>query len=225
MKELKKQIKKAFKGLDEDAHDTLMDQLQDFLFKDISNKTEHPIDRVKWVSIEDVEANTYNPNSVAKKEMQLLLKSIENDGYTQPVVVVYDEGKKKYVIVDGFHRTTIMKSYKHIQETSNGKLPVVVLEKDINDRMASTVRHNRARGTHSVVSMSEMVFKLLDEGWEDEQIANELGMENEEVVRLKHITGFSKLFKDREYSKSWEMKRQIQLRKDHKEKNGEAFDI
>lgn len=206
------------------AKELVIEDIKQYIAEEVSDKKLHPIDRVQWVAIEDVIANDYNPNAVAKKEMKLLLKSIEEDGYTQPVVVVRDEEKGKYVIVDGFHRTTIMKSHPHIRETTNGKLPVVVIEKEISARMAATVRHNRARGTHSVVSMSEMVFDLFDNGWTDEQVANELGMEAEEVVRLKHITGFSALFKDREYNKSWETKKQLLTRKAEKEKNGEAFD-
>ena len=206
------------------AKELVIEDIKQYLAEEISDKKLRPIDRVQWVNIEDVVANDYNPNAVAKKEMKLLLKSIEEDGYTQPLVVVRDEEKGKFVIVNGFHRTTIMKSYPHIRETTNGKLPVVVMEKDISARRDATVRHNRARGTHSVVSISEMVFELLDKGWTDEQVANELGMEAEEVVRLKHITGFSALFKDREYNKSWETKKQLLIRKAEKEKNREAFD-
>lgn len=206
------------------AKELVIEDIKHYLSEEVGDKKEHPIDRVQWVDIDKVIANDYNPNSVAKREMKLLLKSIEEDGYTQPVVVVWEEDKQKYVIVDGFHRTTIMKSYPHIQETTNRKLPVVVLSKNMAQRKAATVRHNRARGTHSVVSMSEMVFDLLEKGWTDARIANELGMEAEEVVRLKHITGFSALFKDREYNKSWETKDQILLRKKELNENGEAFD-
>lgn len=134
------------------------------------------------------------------------------------------QNNSKFVIVDGFHRTTIMKNYKDIQETTGRRLPVVVLDKDINERMAATVRHNRARGTHSVVSMSDMVFSMLEKGMDDAAIANELGMEAEEVVRLKHITGFSKLFKDKEYSKAWETKHQILLRKKYETENTDKAD-
>ena len=188
-------------------------------------KLPSPIEDLQWIDPNTLKANDYNPNSVAKTEMKLLLKSIEKDGYTQPVVVVWDEDKKKYVIVDGFHRTTVMKTNKSVQESTQGRLPVVVLEKDINDRMAATVRHNRARGTHSVVSMSEMVFSMLEEGWDESAIANELGMEAEEIVRLKHITGFSKLFEDREYNKSWETRNQLLERKKQKDEQGEGYGI
>jgi ParB-like chromosome segregation protein Spo0J len=173
----------------------------------------HPVSNVLWVPIEKVEANDYNPNSVAKVELQLLYLSIKADGYTQPVVTIYDKVRDKYVIVDGFHRYYVCKNNKDILESVNGCLPVVVIEKDINDRMASTIRHNRARGKHSVSGMANIVFKMLDNGWADKDICNELGMEPEELLRLKHITGFSKLFEDHEYSKAWESKQQILLRK------------
>jgi hypothetical protein len=173
--------------------------------------TKHPVNNVIWVDVENVEANDYNPNAVASQEMGLLYTSIKHDGYTQPVVTVYDEEKKKYVIVDGFHRYHICRTNKDISESTGGKIPIVVLDKDINDRMAATVRHNRARGSHSVKGMSSMVFSMLDNGWADEDVCNELGMEPEELLRLKHITGFSKLFDDAEYKKAWISKAQILL--------------
>ncbi len=173
-----------------------------------------PVDRVRWVPVEMVEPNSYNPNSVAMQEMRLLYHSVKHDGYTQPVVTIWDEELEKYVIVDGFHRYFTCKSNPDIFERNLGLLPIVVIEKDINDRMASTVRHNRARGKHSVAGMSSMVFEMLDNGWEDAAICNELGMEPEELLRLKHITGFSKLFADVEYSKAWTTRRQIKLRKE-----------
>jgi len=177
-----------------------------------------PIDRVKWVNIDEVEANDYNPNSVASKEMQLLYTSILHDGYTQPVVTIRDQDRGKYVIIDGFHRYFTAKSNPDILERNKGKLPIVVLEKDINDRMASTVRHNRARGSHSVNGMSNMVFKMLDNGWSDDRICNHLGMDPEELVRLKHITGFSKLFENAEYAKAWVSRNQIKLAKEYDRK-------
>jgi len=174
---------------------------------------EQPVNRIKWVDVNKVSPNDYNPNSVAKKEMGLLYTSILHDGYTQPVVTIYDEVKDKYIIIDGFHRYFTCKSNKDILDRNKGRLPIVVLNKDINDRMASTVRHNRARGMHSVTGMSSMVFNMLENGWEDVDICNELGMSVEELVKLKHITGFSKLFEDKEYSKSWQTKNQLLLKK------------
>tara|TARA_R110000751_G_scaffold76435_2_gene154115 strand:- start:142 stop:831 length:690 start_codon:yes stop_codon:yes gene_type:complete len=183
------------------------------LHKECSPVATQPVDFVQWVPVEDVEANDYNPNSVANKEMGLLYKSIKHDGYTQPIVTIYDEDRKKYVIVDGFHRYFICKRNEDIRERSSGKLPVVVLKKNINERMAATVRHNRARGSHSVTGMSNMVFSMLENGWEDADICNHLGMEPDELLRLKHITGFSKLFQNAEYNKAWMTKKQLILRK------------
>lgn len=165
-----------------------------------------------------VQANDYNPNSVATEEMKLLYLSIKEDGYTQPVVVIFDEKLKKFVIVDGFHRYSTMKNNPDIHEANDGRLPCVVLEKSINERMASTVRHNRARGKHSVAGMSHMIFEMLDGGMSDEDICKHLGMEAEELVRLKHITGFSKLFKNVEYNKSWVTEKQVKVRKDYEQR-------
>lgn len=189
---------------------------------EISPGGAHPVDFVRWVPIEKVRANDYNPNSVARNEMRLLHTSISHDGYTQPVVTVYDPEKDQYVIVDGFHRYTTMRLNADIRETTGGLLPVVVISKSMNDRMAATVRHNRARGKHSIAGMSEMVFSLLDNGWSDAEVCNELGLEPDELLRLKHVTGFSKLFEGAEYRKSWESRRQIQLRTRYRKQQQEG---
>ena len=210
MKNIKKQLKTEFdKAKDNDA---FLYEIREYLYKELSTFNQ-PIDFVRWVDIDQVHANDYNPNSVAKEEMKLLYTSISHDGYTQPVVTVWDSENERYVIIDGFHRYLTCRTNKDILERNKGKLPIVGLDKDINDRMASTVRHNRARGKHSVVGMSSMVFEMLDNGWEDTRICNELGMEAEELLRLKHITGFSKLFEDVEYKKAWTTKKMIQLEK------------
>ena len=195
-----------------------IESIQDLLHN-LSPLKSQPVNRVRWVDIDQVQANDYNPNSVAKTEMKLLHTSISHDGYTQPVVTVYDKKKDKYVIIDGFHRYFTCKSYEDVLERNHGKLPVVVIEKDINDRMASTIRHNRARGKHSIAGMSNIVFEMLDNGWSDADVLDELGMEAEELIRLKHITGFSKLFEDTEYKKSWELKKQLQIKKQYKDEN------
>ncbi|MGN1210391.1 MAG: IbrB-like domain-containing protein, partial [Candidatus Cryptobacteroides sp.] len=140
------------------------------LIHELSPNKDQPVDMVRWVPVDMVEPNDYNPNSVAQKEMQLLYTSIWNDGYTQPTVTIWDDEKKKYVIVDGFHRYFTCKNNKDILERNHGCLPIVVINKNISERMAATVRHNRARGKHSVQGMSSMVFKLLDQGWKDEEI-------------------------------------------------------
>lgn len=174
-----------------------------------------PVDYVRWVPVEMVQANDYNPNSVARNEMRLLYVSISHDGYTQPVVTFWDEEIQKYVIVDGFHRYTIMRTNRDIYEQSGGMLPIVVIDKDINDRMASTVRHNRARGKHSVAGMGQIVFNMLRNGATDEEICGEVGLEAEELARLKYVTGFAKLFEGTEYGQAWETDKQIKVRQDY----------
>ena len=178
------------------------------------SQEDHPVTHMRWVPIEQVEPNDYNPNSVASKEMKVLYTSIKHDGYTQPVVTIWDEQRQKYIIVDGFHRYFTCANNEDIKQSTEGCIPIVVIEKDINERMAATVRHNRARGAHSVSGMSHMVFNMLDNGWGDAEICNHLGMEPEELLRLKHITGFSKLFEDVEYSKAWVSKHQIRLKRE-----------
>ena len=161
-------------------------------------KLEFPCMQPKLVSIDKVVANNYNPNKVAKPEMELLYKSILEDGLTMPVVTFYDEKIDKYVIVDGFHRYTIIKDY-----FKSDVVAISVIDKDIKQRMASTVRHNRARGVHKVDLQADMVVDLLKKGWNDNDISKELGMTLEEVLRLKQQTGIAELFKDRTHSKSW----------------------
>jgi ParB-like chromosome segregation protein Spo0J len=212
-----KDIKDAVSTLDDSAKLEMIESIKDVLHE--ITPIQQPIDRVRWVDLDSVEANDYNPNSVAGKEMRLLYTSIKHDGYTQPIVTIFDEEKQKYIIVDGFHRYFTCKSNDDIKQRNHGKLPIVVIEKDINDRMAATVRHNRARGAHSIDGMANMVFSMLEKGWKDEDVCNELGMEAEELLRLKHITGFSKLFEDAEYSKAWETKNQLLLKKKYQEEN------
>lgn len=145
-------------------------------------KLEFPCMQPKLVSIDKVVANNYNPNKVAKPEMELLYKSILEDGLTMPVVTFYDEKIDKYVIVDGFHRYTIVKDY-----FKSDVVAISVIDKDIKQRMASTVRHNRARGVHKVDLQADMVVDLLKKGWNDNDISKELGMTLEEVLRLNHL--------------------------------------
>jgi ParB-like chromosome segregation protein Spo0J len=164
-----------------------------------------PVYNVIAVPVEKIQANAYNPNSVASPEMKLLYESILNDGYTMPIVCYYLPEIDKYEIVDGFHRYTIINKHKDIFDREEGKLPVVVIDKDITNRMASTIRHNRARGSHSVDLMSNIVAELLEMGKSDSWIAKHLGMDADELLRLKQITGLASLFKDKEFSKSWEV--------------------
>lgn len=166
-----------------------------------------PVYNVKRVPIEKIHANRYNPNHVAKPEMDLLYQSIKIDGYTMPIVCDYDEKTDSYEIVDGFHRYTIMREHKDIYDRENGYLPVVTTyNTDISDKMASTIRHNRARGSHDIELMSNIVSELVQAGMSDAWIAKNIGMDLDEILRLKQITGLAALFKDKEFSKSWEVK-------------------
>lgn len=165
---------------------------------------ESPVYNVKSVPIEKVTANDYNPNSVAPPEMALLETSIWEDGYTQPVVVVYDDDNDNYVVVDGFHRYCTLRDSKRIFEREKGMLPVVVLDKEMHDRMASTIRHNRARGSHNVELMSTIVAELVEMGKGDAWICNHIGMSKDELLRLKQITGLASLFANKDFSQSWE---------------------
>lgn len=155
------------------------------------------------VSIEKIEPNTYNPNAVAPPEMKLLYESIRTDGYTMPVVCYYDRTADKYIIVDGFHRYRVMLDHPDIFEREKGMLPVSVIDKPIAERMASTIRHNRARGNHSVDLMSNIIKELHDLGRSDAWISRHLGMDQDEILRLKQITGLAELFRDIEFGRAW----------------------
>lgn len=168
---------------------------------DINDKNSHPVNKVTWVKASEVFANDYNPNKVAPPEMKLLKLSIESDGFTQPIVVW--KNNKGYEVVDGFHRHLVGK------ELGMEYLPVVIINKERqnkNDRIASTIRHNRARGKHMVMAMSDIVVELKKRNWKTERICRELGMEEDEVLRLCQITGLQELFKDNEFSRSWDIK-------------------
>ena len=167
------------------------------------------------LSRQQVEANDYNPNIVAKNELRLLYVSILHDGYTQPLVTIHDKERDKYILVDGFHRYLVMLYHDDIRKPRNGLLPIVVLDKPLNDRMASTIRHNRARGKHNISGLADVIFRMLDGGWGDEDICSELGMEADELIKLKYVTGFAKLFEDIEYKKAWETKRMLKLKRDY----------
>ncbi len=162
-----------------------------------------PVYHVIPIAIEKIEPNNYNPNSVAPPEMKLLYDSIKEDGYTMPVVCYYDQENDKYIIVDGFHRYRIMLEHKDIYERENGMLPVTVIDKPLDKRMASTIRHNRARGIHNVDLMSSIVNELHELGRSDAWIAKHLGMDKDEILRLKQLTGLASLFKEVDFGKSW----------------------
>ena len=163
-----------------------------------------PVYSIESVPIEKIQANMYNPNAVAPPEMKLLYQSIKEDGYTMPIVCYYLPDEGKYEIVDGFHRYMIMRDHKDIHKREGGKLPVSVIEKDLSNRMASTIRHNRARGTHSIQLMTHIVSELTKAGMSDAWILKNIGMDADELLRLKQLSGIAELFKNKEFSKNLE---------------------
>jgi ParB-like chromosome segregation protein Spo0J len=203
---LQEQIKRSIQECETlDGKVELINQLRE-LIHELSPFNTEPVDFVKWVKNTEVFANDYNPNSVAPVEMELLRVSIDADGYTQPIVSMPDV-EKGYEVVDGFHRHRVGKECADIQSRVHGYLPLVQIrqsQEDKGDRMASTIRHNRARGKHKVESMSEIVVELKRRFWTDEKIAKELGMESDEVLRLQQITGLASLFANDDFSEAWE---------------------
>lgn len=166
----------------------------------------HPVDLIEWVPADTVEANDYNPNSVAPPEMELLHLSIAADGYTQPIVATDEDGHR--VVIDGFHRHRVGKEYPDVADSLHGHLPVVQIRETVdgrNDRIASTIRHNRARGKHSVVGMTDVVLELKRRGWTDNKVSKELGMDPDEVLRLTQIGGLAEAFADRDFSQAWDV--------------------
>lgn len=167
---------------------------------------EEPVDLVLWVKAETVQANSYNPNVVAPPEMKLLEISIHEDGYTQPVVAFPENGG--FEVVDGFHRHRVGRESKKVRSRVKGYLPITLIRPDREgraDRMASTIRHNRARGKHQVQAMSAIVQELVKRNWSDARIGRELGMDPDEVLRLKQISGLAEMFADRAFSEAWEV--------------------
>lgn len=204
---MKKEIKEFISNIENlelSERVCLINELR-ILINNVSPFKTEPTDLILWVKNTDVYANDYNPNSVAPTEMDLLKLSIEQDGYTQPIVTMpTKEGRE---VIDGFHRHRVGKEYEPIQKRVHGYLPVVTINsdrEDKGDRMAATVRHNRARGKHKVESMSDIVMELKKRNWNDAKIAKHLGMDDDEVLRLRQITGLADIFKDREFSEAWE---------------------
>jgi ParB-like chromosome segregation protein Spo0J len=193
------------KGLDDKE---LIDAINNIKIKlhEISPFRGEPVDCVIWVKNEEVTANDYNPNSVAPPEMKLLEHSIIEDGYTQPIVTFQKDSG--FEVVDGFHRSRVGKESPDVKKRVLGYVPVVKIresQEDLNHRMASTIRHNRARGKHKVQAMSDIVIELKRRNWSDSKIAKNLGMDEDEVLRLCQITGMSELFADADFSKSWDI--------------------
>lgn len=175
------------------------------MLHEVSPFRDEPVDFVQWIRTEDVVANDYNPNTVAPPEMELLRVSIMADGYTQPVVTMPGDGV--FTVVDGFHRTRVSKECEDVRQRVHGHVPLVRIkasQEDRGDRIAATIRHNRARGKHRVDAMSDIVIELKRRNWSDEKIGKELGMDPDEVLRLCQISGLAEMFADATFSQAWE---------------------
>ena len=197
------------KELDIDAQVEAINSIK-LALHEVSPFRNEPVDCVLWIKGDDVKANDYNPNKVAPPEMELLRTSIDHDGYTQPIVTM--PVKKKHEVIDGFHRNRVGKECEEIKERIHGYLPVVEIrntQADKNNRIASTIRHNRARGKHQVDAMSDIVIELKRRNWTNSRICRELGMEEDEILRLCQVTGLSDLFNDQDFSKSWDVEGDI----------------
>ena len=174
---------------------------------EVSPLKDHPVDFVEWVPFVTVQANDYNPNQVAPPEMELLRLSVDHDGFTQPIVTYLDDDGNREV-VDGFHRNRVGREYPEVERGLLGFLPVVGIRSestDRSDRIAATIRHNRARGKHQVVKMTDIVLELKRRNWSDAKIGKQLGMDDDEVLRLTQIGGLAEVFADREFSMAWEV--------------------
>lgn len=199
------EINNALIGLSDDEKVEAINQVKRFLHS-VSPMRGEPVDCVLWVRADGVTSNDYNPNSVAPPEMELLKVSILEDGYTQPIVTFLDGEKRE--VVDGFHRNRVGKECPEVAERIKGYLPVVTINQDRadkGDRIAATIRHNRARGKHRVEAMSDIVIELKRRNWSDAKISKNLGMDEDEVLRLCQITGMAEAFADSDFSKSWDI--------------------
>jgi len=203
--DLAKELFASLAQLDEYARVEAINQIK-LALHDASPFKSEPVDCVLWVASDTVFANDYNPNSVAPPEMKLLERSIEADGYTQPIVTMTAEAGRE--VIDGFHRNIVGKTSAVVRDRVMGYLPVVTINQtrtDRGDRIAATIRHNRARGKHRIEGMSDIVVELKRRNWTDEKIGRELGMEPDEVLRLCQITGLAEMFMDQDFSRSWDI--------------------
>lgn len=214
MKELIEQLQSRIKGMESISEKVKAINEIKIALHNVSPFKDEPVDCVLWVENKNVVANDYNPNEVAPPEMQLLEHSIRHDGYTQPIVTaLYNQigkeaEKDTREVIDGFHRSRVGKESEYVSSRMMGYLPVVTIKNDRTqkaDRMAATVRHNRARGQHKVDSMSEMVLELKKRNWSDKKIGKELGMEPDEVLRLAQVSGLAEAFADYKFNEAWEI--------------------
>jgi len=196
----------AIQKLPEDDQIAALNQARQAL-SEISPFKDEPVDCVVWEQQEHIQANDYNPNTVAPPEMKLLEHSIQEDGFTQPVVT-YQKSANEYEVVDGFHRNRVARESEMVHTRVKGYLPITIINPsrtERKDRIAATIRHNRARGVHGVEPMANIVTQLYFNGWSNKRICQELGMEKDEVLRLKQFTGLGTLFENRNFSKAWEL--------------------
>lgn len=200
-----KTLTSQIENLHEEERIDVLNEIR-IILHEVSPFKDEPVDCVLWVRAEAVQANDYNPNVVAPPEMRLLTRSIEADGYTQPIVTFPVNGHRE--VVDGFHRSRVGKEKRVIRQRTKGYLPITTIrtsQEAREDRIAATIRHNRARGRHQVDNMSEIVVELARRNWSNEKIGKELGMDADEVLRLKQISGLAELFADKEFSEAWEI--------------------
>lgn len=200
-----KELCRQIAALNDDEKVAALNEIR-WMLHEVSPFREEPVDCVLWVHGDSVRGNEYNPNIVAPPEMKLLKRSILEDGYTQPIVTWQINGQRE--VVDGFHRNRVGKEDKRVRERIKGYLPVTTVNEwrtDKGDRIAATIRHNRARGKHQVEGMSKIVIELARRNWSDKRIAKELGMDPDEVLRLKQISGLAEMFSDAEFSEAWEV--------------------
>lgn len=200
-----RELRDQISALPEDEKVAVLNEVR-WMFHEISPFREEPVDCVLWVEADTVIGNDYNPNVVAPPEMKLLKRSILEDGFTQPIVTWQENGHRE--VIDGFHRNRVGKENKEVRKRIKGYLPVTTVNErrtDRTDRIAATIRHNRARGKHVVEGMTKIVIELARRNWSDKRIAKELGMDPDEILRLKQISGLAEMFADQDFSEAWEV--------------------
>lgn len=204
---LSRELVEVLEGVSEEEIVEILNEVRAALHE-VSPFRDEPVDFVRWEKLDRVTANDYNPNAVAPPEMKLLELSIDHDGYTQPVVTCFDEERDVLEVVDGFHRNRVARESDVVSSRVRGYLPTVQIrdrQAARTDRIASTIRHNRARGKHQVDQMANIVLELKRRNWSDAKVGKELGMDPDEVLRLAQITGLAEAFADRDFSKAWEV--------------------
>ncbi|HEY1844859.1 MAG TPA: ParB/RepB/Spo0J family partition protein [Buttiauxella sp.] len=205
LEELKQQLATLIAPLKEEERIEVINELRTVLHE-LSPFQHEPVDCVLWIASDKMKANDYNPNNVAPIEKQLLFTSLLEDGFTQPVVAAHSESAEKYTIIDGYHRFELGSKRADLRKRLHGYLPVVLMNKGegkTGNMMASTIRHNRARGRHQINAMAEIVRELANLGWSEDKIGHELGMDADEVLRLKQVNGLFELFGQRKFSQAW----------------------